>query len=391
MSHTPTNAGAVPPIAPRSIETFTDWRAWLAHQSFRDAHPVTAPPRPKRGISQANLMRLQAQRLHIAHNIPTLMPHRVAAAFEEMKKTIDAGLFNERPGVNAGVALSAPSAIGKTTLARETGRWVEHNLASLQDVVPNFQSRAISEPIPVAYVRMPPKVTLKGLCQRIAAYYGEGGITDRTTEENLVKRIHRLVAECDTRVMFIDDVTRVRLGREADVEAINLFRDLLEASVVFVLIGIDIENSGLLTHSLDSHRNQLMGQMRRFDVVPLTPFAYDTADDIAEWRTYLAELQNHLPLWKLAPGTLADNLDDLLFHHTQGVIGALHHLVGAATAAAIRDGSETLNRRSINQAANSHQSRLHELLTADDRSGTTPPVKRTRKSRNNTYSQRAAS
>jgi hypothetical protein len=308
-----------------------------------------------------------------------------------MKKTIDAGLFNERPGVNAGVALSAPSAIGKTTLARETGRWVEHNLASLQDVVPNFQSRAISEPIPVAYVRMPPKVTLKGLCQRIAAYYGEGGITDRTTEENLVKRIHRLVAECDTRVMFIDDVTRVRLGREADVEAINLFRDLLEASVVFVLIGIDIENSGLLTHSLDSHRNQLMGQMRRFDVVPLTPFAYDTADDIAEWRTYLAELQNHLPLWKLAPGTLADNLDDLLFHHTQGVIGALHHLVGAATAAAIRDGSETLNRRSINQAANSHQSRLHELLTADDRSGTTPPVKRTRKSRNNTYSQRAAS
>jgi hypothetical protein len=125
-----------------------------------------------------------------------------------------------------------------------------------------------------------------------------------------------------------------------------------------VLIGVNIHGSGLLR---EGRRDSRTGQWvlppsrtavdddpstqteRRFDLLHLRPFTYDTPAGIAAWTAHLAGLQQHLRLFDAPPGMLAGGtMPEYLFRRTGGVVGLLERLVEEGCAEAVDTGDEAL-------------------------------------------------
>jgi hypothetical protein len=150
-----------------------------------------------------------------------------------------------------------------------------------------------------------------------------------------------------TKVLILDDITPLRMHREADQDALDLVRSLMGMDVTLVLIGVGIRTSGLLGDGASGrHRpgEELATQTRRrFDLVELDRFGYDTAPRISAWIAHLAGLQMHLRLLRATPGMLTLGvMPEYLFRRTGVVIGLLERLIEDACAAAIDTGAEAI-------------------------------------------------
>ncbi|MEU4341827.1 hypothetical protein AB0H00_11230 [Nocardia sp. NPDC023852] len=125
----------------------------------------------------------------------------------------------------------------------------------------------------------------------------------------------------------------------------------MSMKVTLVLIGVDIPRSGLLRRG---HQDPRTGEWvftpptrdlsdeastqteRRFKLVHLEPFRYDSPEAIAAWTAHLAGLEENLRLFHAAPGMLTDgSMPEYLFRRTNGVVGLLERLIGEACAEAI--------------------------------------------------------
>ncbi|MFI7643507.1 hypothetical protein [Nonomuraea sp. NPDC049400] len=156
-------------------------------------------------------------------------------------------------------------------------------------------------------------------------------------------------------------MTRLKMHREADQDALDLMRGLMSMNVTLVLVGVGIRQSGLLT---GGHYDAASGQWRflprkdgksyfndeagtqtdrRFDLIDLDPFRYDTPARIAAWTTHLAGLEDCLRLFRAEPGMLTTgDMPEYLFRRIQGVVGLLERLIEDGCAAAIDNGTEKL-------------------------------------------------
>lgn len=158
-------------------------------------------------------------------------------------------------------------------------------------------------------------------------------------------------------MLILDDITRLRMHREADQDALDLLRSLMSMHVTLVLIGVGIPASGLLreghrpastTMSPNAAGGSFAGQaatqtQRRFDLVDLDPFGYDTPEAIAAWVAHLAGIETHLRLLVARPGMLIDGpMPEYLFHRTGGIVGLLERLIEDGCALAIVTGVEQL-------------------------------------------------
>jgi hypothetical protein len=82
---------------------------------------------------------------------------------------------------------------------------------------------------------------------------------------------------------------------------------------------------------------------RRFDLVNLDPFRYDTPAGIAGWVAHLAGIEQHLRLFQASPGMLTKGgMPEYLFRRTSGIVGLLERLLEDGCARAIASGSEQL-------------------------------------------------
>ena len=158
-------------------------------------------------------------------------------------------------------------------------------------------------------------------------------------------------------MLILDDVSRLRMHREADRDALDLLRSLMSMHVTLVLIGVGIAQSGLLREGSrhggrwtpprdagggpDEAATQTQ---RRFDLVELGPFRYDTAQEIAAWVTHLAGIEDQLRLLRAAPGMLTNGaMPEYLFRRTGGVVGLLERLIEDGCTHAIDSGAEQLS------------------------------------------------
>jgi hypothetical protein len=158
--------------------------------------------------------------------------------------------------------------------------------------------------------------------------------------------------------LLLDDITRLKMHRADDQDTLDLIRALMSMHTTLVLIGVNIPGSGLLREGRHDPRT---GQWvfpppahafgddvstqteRRFDLVHLQPFRYDTAEHIAAWVAHLAGLEQHLRLFHAAPGMLsAGTMPEYLFRRTGGLVGLLERLVEEGCAEALDTGAETL-------------------------------------------------
>jgi hypothetical protein len=177
------------------------------------------------------------------------------------------------------------------------------------------------------------------------------------TLPELVHMVRVSLRDHATKLLILDDITRLKLHREADQDTLDLLRSLMGMHVTLVLIGVGIAQSGLLRAGSrsalgraalrdNSFQEQAATQTeRRFELVSLEPFCYDTPGDIAAWVAHLVGMEQQVRLFRAAAGMLSNGvMPEYLFTRTAGIVGLLERLVEDGCAHAIESGAETLSR-----------------------------------------------
>ena len=253
------------------------------------------------------------------------------------------------PATRAGVMISGGGYQGKTETACEVAAAFEDQWLALHGQLnPDAMAGTRDLHIPVAYAQTPVTATPKSICQAILGFYGAPAHYSWTLPQ-LVRSVRESLHDHGTKVLILDDITRLRMHREADQDALDLIRSLMGMHVTLVLIGVDIPGSGLLAEGRPRPRAaETAGALatqtrRRFDLAELGPFSYDPPAGISAWVAHLAGLEAQLRLLKSRPGMLTGGaMPEYLFRRTSGVVGLLERLIEDGCAAAIATGRERL-------------------------------------------------
>jgi hypothetical protein len=141
--------------------------------------------------------------------------------------------------------------------------------------------------------------------------------------EDLIRMVKDVVLGHGTKAIVIDDVTRLKLHREAGQDVLDLPRELMSLPVTLILAGAGIPKPGLLR---DGRRDPRTGQRtfppvkdrgksrnddapgqtgRRFDLVDLDRFSYAAPDGIAAWTARLVGPEQQLRLLNGCDGSAA--------------------------------------------------------------------------------------
>jgi chloramphenicol 3-O-phosphotransferase len=369
-------------------ETIAGWERWrLTRDSF-----VLAPR-----LDWADYQRLKPRerRLHDLHrvvthaNLPFQETPMSAAVAEVMRARIQTNALKHKPTTRAGLIINGGGYQGKTETACEVAAAFEDDWLALYgqhnpQAIPGTRDLHA----PVAYVQTPVTATPKMTCQAILDFYGADH--KNMTLNQLIRAVRASLYDHGTKVLLLDDITRLKLHREADQDALDLIRSLMSMSVTLVLIGVGVRQSGLLREGRQDPRT---GQWvfpppkrgkgrswndeaatqteRRFDLVDLDPFRYDTPGSIAAWVVHLAGIEQHLRLFHAEPGMLTDGaMPEYLFRRTNGVVGLLERLLEDGCTRAIDAGEERLTT----QLLDGIEINLGNLPGRDPAAGEIPPV-----------------
>ncbi len=367
-------------------ETATGWERWrLGRHSF--------VPAPRLELADYQRLSLRERRLHDLHraathaNLPFQETPMSATVAQIMSSRIHNNALKHKPTTRAGLLISGGGYQGKTETACEVAaafadQWLElHGQRN-----PNATAGTRDLHLPVAYVQTPVTATPKMTCEAILGFYGADH--KKMTLGQLIRAVRASLHDHGTRVLLLDDITRLRMHREADQDALDLIRSLMSMSVTLVLIGVGIPASGLLREGRHDPRS---GQWvfppskpgrswndeaatqteRRFDLVNLDPFRYDTPAGIAAWVAHLAGIEQHLRLFEAAPGMLTEGgMPEYLFRRTSGIVGLLERLIEDGCTRAIASGTERLTIELLDGI----EINLGNLPGRDPTAGEIPPV-----------------
>jgi hypothetical protein len=151
------------------------------------------------------------------------------------------------------------------------------------------------------------------------------------------------------------------MHRADDQDVLDLIRAFMSMHVTLVLIGVDIPGSGLLREGRHDPRTgqwilppsrhaaarglEATQTERRFDLIELDRFRYDTPPQITAWTRHLAGVEQQLRLMDAAPGMLTGGtMPEYLYRRTDGVVGLLERLIEDGCREAIDTGTERLTR-----------------------------------------------
>jgi hypothetical protein len=345
------------PAADRT--TAAGWTRWrLGRRSFT--------PAPVISLAGYRAMSPRQRHLHDLHRIATHSNLAIqetpmsAAVGDLMRRRIQANAFKGGERTRPGLMVNGGGFQGKTETvcaiaAAFEDEWLELNGYLNPDAVPGTRDLIA----PAAYVQTPVTARPVSICQAILDFYGEDykGMSLGT----LTRTVKRAIRDHATRVLILDDITRLKMHREADQDVLDLIRDLMSLAVV-VLVGVGIPRSGLLREGrLDGRTGEWLfppvkdkGKSpndeaatqteRRFRLAGLDPFSYDTPEDIAAWTSHLSGIEAQLRLFNAGENPLTGGpVPEYLFRRAGGVVGLLSCLIEEACMAAIDNGSERLD------------------------------------------------
>jgi hypothetical protein len=339
-------------------ESWEGWTRWrLTRRDFRAAPVVTA--------GQHAAMTARQQRLHDLHRAATHSNLEIketpmsAWVSRKMRSLVEVNAFCRGPGTRPGLMVNGGGCQGKTETVCEALACFEDEWLALYDQVPGAVPGTLDTHVPVAYVRTPVKATPISTCQRILDFYGEPHKGMRL--EDLVRTVKSAVFDHGTKAIAIDDITRLKMHREADQDVLDLIRELMSLPVTLILVGVGIPKSGLLR---DGRRDPRTGQWLfppvkdrgksrnddapgqtdlRFDLVDMDRFSYGTPDGIAAWTAHLVGIEQQLRLLHGCDGMLSGgSMPEYLFRRTGGIVGLLRKLIQEACRHAIESGAEKI-------------------------------------------------
>jgi hypothetical protein len=314
------------------------WQAMPARQrTLRDLH---------RAATHANL---PLQETPMSQAVATLVRGR-----------IDSNALKRKPTTRAGVIVTGGGNQGKTetvcaiAAAFETGWRMLH-----AHIHPGTLAGVRDRWAPVAYAQTPVTAKPKSLCKAILNFYGAP--TKGMDLPDLVAQVAASLTDHGTKVLILDDISRLRMHRADDQDVLDLLRAFMSMHVTLVLIGVDVPGSGLLHEGRPGgHLGQRLlpglppaqvrgleatQTQRRFDLIELGPFRYDTPAQITAWTQHLAGIETQLRLMNATPGMLTDaTMPEYLFRRTNGVVGLLERLIEDGCGHAIAAGVERLTQ-----------------------------------------------
>ncbi|MBZ6257915.1 hypothetical protein KVH22_20570 [Streptomyces olivaceus] len=188
----------------------------------------------------------------------------------------------------------------------------------------------------------------------------------------------------------------------------------MDLNVTLVLIGVDIPRSGLLRSGYPDPRtgqwvfspaktaksfnpSAVTQTERRFDLVDLAPFDYDSAEGMTAFVQHLAGIEGRLRLLRARPGMLTEGeMPEYLFRRTHGIVGLLKRLIEDGCTEAMESGAEELTPELLSTI----QINLGNLDDRDPTAGEIPEVphnvpvparKARKKDRNSVFDDRGGS
>jgi hypothetical protein len=337
-------------------ETARGWRQWrVTRHAFVPASSLT--------LAEYQALSPRGRQLHDLHraathaNLPLQDTPMSMAVTRLMRSRLQTNALKHKPTTRPGLMITGGGYQGKTETACEVAAAFEDAWLALHDQV-NPMTIAGTRDLhaPVVYVQTPVTATPKSTCRAILDFFGADH--DKMTLPQLVRAVRASLYDHGTRVLLIDDVTRLKMHRLDDQDTLDLIRTLMSMHTTLVLIGVNIPGSGLLR---EGRQDPGTGQWvfpspvvagsdeaatqteRRFDLVHLESFRYDTQAHIAAWVAHLSGLEHQLRLLRAAPGMLtAGTMPEYLFRRTGGVVGLLERLVEDGCAEAMDTGMEKL-------------------------------------------------
>ncbi len=362
-------------------ETAGSWEQWR-----RTRHSFV--PAPRVTLAQYRVMSPRGRQLHDLHRLAThanlaIQETPMSAAVSRLLiSRIRSNAVKHRPATRAGVMVSGGGYQGKTETVCEVAatfedQWLDLHHQLNPDALPGTRDLHAA----VAYVQTPVTATPKSTCQAILGFYGEPYAN--MTLPRLVAKVKAALRDHGTKALILDDITRLKMHREADQDVLDLIRSLMSMSVTLILAGVGIPQSGLLREgrpgwqafppvSGTSRNTEAATQTeRRFDLVELGPFRYDTPAQIDAWITHLAGIEDQLRLMQSGPGMLTSaQMPEYLFRRTGGIVGLLERLIEDGCAEAIDTGHEQLTEDLLDSVPIS----LGNLPARDPGAGEVPPV-----------------
>lgn len=314
----------------------SDLDGWLDFVAKRDVYqPPPLLTRPEyAALSPATQGMYDVARRIGNNNLPKHETPMTIRARQQIQAVLLSNLYRMDPGVRSGIFISADGAMGKSTLMRDIAANYVADLAQFDEVFPNstkFRDRSV----PVMWVTVPPKLSIGSLGRAILHFYGEH-IPSRANDSAITARVEEVIRDCGTRLAVLDDITRYKDG-EADRYAADWVRNLMETSVSIIAMGVDIRGSGILHEGTSRARNEKLSTQtaRRFTVLDIDTFRYDTTDNIRAWVGHLMAVEDDLLLLDKEPGMLSEDLAEFLFDQTGGVIGTLTDYIQLAATSVI--------------------------------------------------------
>ena len=338
--------------------TWAGWDRWRRTRADFQPAPLISPdsylqlkPRQRRIY---DLHRLAAHSNLIVQETP--MSRDVG---ERLRTLIENNAWDYSPDTRPGMMINGGGAQGKTETVCEVVAGFEDDWLDLYADNPQAVPGTRDLHAPVAYIRTPVKATPISTCKRILDFYGED--YKGMTLDDLVRTVEKAVYAHGTKALVLDDITRLKLHREADSDVLDLIRELMSVPVTLILVGVGIPTSGLLR---EGRKNPRTGQWvfppvkdkgrspndeaasqtdRRFDLLNLDAFGYSTPAGIAAWNAHLVGIEEQLRLLNGGEGMLTDGvMPEYLFARTNGVVGLLKKLIKAACRRAMETGDECI-------------------------------------------------
>ncbi len=269
-------------------------------------------------------------------NLPTVKTHQLTSAFAVIDQVM-ASNRRDADRLRGSVVVDAAPGLGKTTIATRYAR--DFHRRTYRRHGPKTTTG--HQRLPVAFVPLSAGMTLKGLNQKILAFYGHPA-ANRATSTRLGAMAVDCVTSCDTQLIVIDDLHFIDFRHRHGMEVSNHLKGLAnEMPVTFIYVGVRLREKRFFDEGILGPDAVYAQTSRRATRCEVAPFDITTDAGMRGWTDLLRALEAHILLADAHPGMLTDHAREL-HRRTQGHIASLTNLIDRACYLAVTTGTETI-------------------------------------------------
>jgi Cdc6-like AAA superfamily ATPase len=269
------------------------------------------------------------QRKELVERIYIRFP-KITDLLAKMKHCLEFSRISAEPEC---MVIKGPLGSGKTTLVKAFAR--------------NYLRQVIEEKtiVPVLLVRIPVPASVKSLVEEILKALGDKAY-NKGSSTNQTIRIRDYINDCETHLIIFDEFQHF-IDRDS-LKVLRTLSDWLKNLIDATKTPIIVVGMPSCDAVLDEAENEQL--RRRFSTREcLEPFGWSNAEKRKEFRSFLTQLDEQLPL--LECSHLANLNTALLIHRaTGGTIAYIMKLVRRAASLALDEGVEKLDLELLAQA-----------------------------------------